>query len=419
MSSSIVPHAGSVQTRPIASPTRASDRWLMKQVARRVAAARVAVRLWDGTEAAGVAAPVGRILVRDRGALLGLVLDPELRFGEAYTDGRLEVQGDLVAVLEALIRAAPPEADFSSRTRRLRHRPTHTLSASRQNVHHHYDLGNDFYRLWLDREMVYTCAYFPTREATLEDAQTAKMEYVCRKLRLRAGERVVEAGCGWGALALYMARTRGVRVEAWNVSSEQVAFSRERAAREGLEDRVTFVEDDYRNIGSGFDVFVSVGMLEHVGRENYPLLGRVIDRALPSGRGRGLLHFIGRDVTQPLNAWMERHIFPGAYPATLAEAMSGVLEPARLSALDVENLRLHYAETARCWRERFEASRDEVVRRFDDRFARAWHLYLAGTEAAFRAGSLQLFQITFARAGDNSLPFTRRDLYAEGPGGTM
>src|SRR6185295_4327164 len=212
------------------------------------------------------------------------------------------------------------------------------------NVHGHYDLGNDFYRLWLDREMVYTCAYFPTPEVSLEAAQIHKMDLVCRKLHLRPGDRVVEAGCGWGALALHMAAHYGVTVRAFNLSSEQITYARDRAAREGLAARAEFIEDDYRNVTGTCDAFVSVGMLEHVGFSELSSLGAVIDRSL-GAHGRGLLHFIGRNRPMPLNAWIRKRIFPGAYPPALAEVFDNVLGPWNLSVLDVENLRLHYART--------------------------------------------------------------------------
>jgi cyclopropane-fatty-acyl-phospholipid synthase len=233
------------------------------------------------------------------------------------------------------------------------------------------------------------------------------MELVCRKLRLKAGEAVVEAGCGWGSLALHMARRYGVTVRAYNISTEQVRYARERAAREGLDDRVEFVDDDYRRIRGTFDVFVSVGMLEHVGLANYTTLGEAIHTALPAGVGRGLIHFIGRNWPEPMNAWTRARIFPGAYPPTLSEMVQGVLEPWDLSVIDVENLRLHYARTLKHWLERFEAAAGQVAAMFDDRFVRAWRLYLAGSQAAFLAGSLQLFQVVFARGPDNTLPWTR------------
>jgi cyclopropane-fatty-acyl-phospholipid synthase len=278
-------------------------------------------------------------------------------------------------------------------------------------------VGNDFYRLWLDGQLVYTCAYFPSPGATLEEAQVAKMDLVCRKLRLRPGEHVVEAGCGWGALAIHMARKYGVTVTAYNLSHEQVTYARERAAREGLADRVAVVEDDYRAIHGSADAFVSVGMLEHVGPADYPVLGAVIRRVLGDGRGRGLLHFIGRSRPNPLNPWITKRIFPGAYPPTLVEAIGGVLEPGNLTVLDVENLRLHYATTLDHWRRRFVAAADEVRRTFGVSFERAWHLYLSGSQAAFLAGSLQLFQVVFAPARSNGIPWTRESAADDAMGG--
>jgi len=220
---------------------------------------------------------------------------------------------------------------------------------------------------------------------------------------------VVEAGCGWGALALHMARHHGVTVQAYNISREQVRHARERARVEGLQDRVEFIEDDYRAIRGRFDAFVSLGMLEHVGPASYGPFSGVIDRCL-SPRGRGLLHFIGRDRPRPLNSWIRKRIFPGAYPPTLAEVAREVLEPASLSVLDVENLRPHYALTLRHWRERFERAASQVARMLDEPFVRAWRLYLAGSEVSFRTGYMQLFQVTFGR-GACEVPWTRAEIY--------
>jgi cyclopropane-fatty-acyl-phospholipid synthase len=197
------------------------------------------------------------------------------------------------------------------------------------------------------------------------------MNLVCRKLQLKPGERVIEAGCGWGSLALFMATHYGVTVRGFNISAEQIAYARNRAKEEGLADRVEFIEDDYRNVRGTYDVFVSIGMLEHVGLPDYPTLGRVIDRSL-TDRGRGFLHFIGRNQVAPLNPWIRKRIFPGAYTPTLREVFERVLEPHALSVLDVENLRLHYAKTLECWRQRFDSSADHVAAIFDDTFVRAW-----------------------------------------------
>jgi cyclopropane-fatty-acyl-phospholipid synthase len=377
----------------------------------------VQVTLWNGERLvpASGAAPVARVHIHDSRALWPLVLDPWLHFGDLYARGDVDVEGDLVQFLTCVYRASA-----SARHRRggmaslvdwWLHRPRSTsLGRARDNIHAHYDLGNDFYRLWLDREMVYTCAYFPHPEAGLEEAQLAKMHHVCRKLRLRPGDSVVEAGCGWGSLALFMARHYGVRVRAYNISREQIAWARARAKDEGLADRVEFVEDDYRNISGSYDAFVSVGMLEHVGIRYYPVLGGVIDRVLRDD-GRGLIHTIGRARPGQMNAWIERRIFPGACPPSLDQMMD-ILEPYRFAVLDVENLRLHYARTLEHWLSRFDAATDEVRRMFDEKFVRSWRLYLCGSIASFLTGELQLFQVAFNRATSNEVPWTREYLYS-------
>lgn len=401
--------------KPMERPASALERALLKAMLRALGDPAVAVATWDGQSVAPAAAGPVRIRVhlRDPGALWRLALDPQYQFGELYSGGRLEIEGDLTGLIETVNRAQGAPRGWRGRLATLIHPPrSNLLGQSTANIHHHYDLGNDFYRLWLDQQLLYTCAYFPEPDTGLEAAQVAKMDHVCRKLRLRPGERVVEAGCGWGALALHMAREYGVRVRAYNISREQIAFARARARAEGLEDRVEYVEADYRSIRGEADVFVSVGMLEHVGRRHYRELGRVIDRCLSPG-GRGLIHAIGTDFPSPLNPWIERRIFPGAYPPTLAEMMA-VLEPAALSVLDVENLRLHYARTLEHWLARYEAAADAVEARFGPLFLRAWRLYLSGSLAAFRAGSLQLFQVLFQRGGDNALPWTRAYLYEAG-----
>lgn len=386
------------------------DARLLRAVAARVGPAAVRFALGSASARASAEPEVATIRFRDRKTLLALALDPMARFGDAFAAGRVEVEGDLIAALESVYRALDADWQPSFLARLSRYVP-HTPPRDRDNVHRHYDLGNDFYRLWLDEQLVYTCAYFETPEQSLEQAQVAKMDLVCRKLGLRPGETVIEAGCGWGALALHMARRHGVRVRAYNIAAEQIRWARERAEREGLSDRVEFLQKDYREIDGPCDVFVSVGMLEHVGRANYAELGRVLARTLDRERGRGLLHFIGRDRPLPLDSWIRRRIFPGAYPPTLAEAIGRVLAPARMSVLDTENLRPHYALTLKHWRERYEGALASDRVPFDERFRRTWRLYLAGSEASFRTGWLQLFQVVFAPSGSNAAPWTRASLY--------
>ncbi|MFH1043556.1 MAG: cyclopropane-fatty-acyl-phospholipid synthase family protein [Pseudomonadota bacterium] len=370
--------------------------------------------LWDGQE---IASPenqsIARILIRDRGALLKLIANPELAFGEMYTAERIEVQGNLADCLEAIYRALPRTEHGQIGQKLLatfNALPRNTVPRAQRNIHHHYDIGNDFYKLWLDRDMVYTCGYFPSTTMGLEEAQGAKLDYVCRKLRLAPGENVIEAGCGWGALALYMAKHYGAIVKSYNISKEQIAYARERARAGGLDGRVQFIEDDYRNVSGEFDAFVSVGMIEHVGTDQYQALGAVIERCLKE-TGRGLIHSIGRDYPSPMNPWIERNIFPGACPPSLSQMMQ-IFEPFGFSVLDVENLRLHYAKTLEHWLLRYEANVERVTQMFDPAFARAWRLYLAGSLAAFRSGTMQLFQVSFARSGHNRIPWTRQYLYA-------
>lgn len=379
------------------------DEWLLSRLP--LHGVPIEIRLWNGAaHRFSSEPPIGSLWIADRATLVGLLFNMEMAFGEAYRDGRAQVEGDLVGLIESVHRVRDP---LSEPARHRRHwLGRNTPARSRLNVHHHYDLGNDFYRLWLDREMVYTCAYFPSPEDELETAQRAKMDLVCRKLRLQPGDRVVEAGCGWGALARHMAREYGVTVRAFNISHEQITYAREQAAREGLTGRVEFVKDDYRNISNTFDVFVSVGMLEHVGLEHLPAFGDVIHRALPPD-GRGLLHFIGRNRPRPLDRWIRKRIFPGGYPPALDEVLHAVLEPWDFSVLDTENLRLHYALTLKHWRRRFNRHEPTVRAMYDEAFVRTWRLYLASAEAAFRSGWMQLFQVVFARGRSNRIPWRR------------
>lgn len=401
---------------PERSFSLAAERLLLGRMLASVGNPPVQLVLWDGQQV-GTAVPdgVGRLLVRDRSALLHLIADPEFRFGELYVNQRIEVEGDLTDFLETLYRALPRNKPLGLKERLLapfgmRRNPP---DKSASNIYHHYDIGNDFYRLWLDEQMVYTCAYYPTPDLSLEQAQVAKLDHICRKLRLQPGESVVEAGCGWGALALHMARHYGANVTAYNLSKEQIAHARQAAQATGLAAKVNFVEGDYRQIEGQYDAFVSVGMLEHVGLDDYLGLGALVNRCLKP-QGRGLIHSIGRDLAGSMNAWIERYIFPGACPPSLSQMMT-IFEPNGLSVLDVENLRLHYAQTLTQWLHRFDGAADKVKAMFDDAFVRTWRLYLAGSLASFRAGDLQLFQVVFSRNGCNQIPWSRHSLYQNGP----
>jgi cyclopropane-fatty-acyl-phospholipid synthase len=406
----------SAQLRPHISKTQAPPTELEKRLMRLIlwgfGNPDINVTLWDGQLVHAKGGNVGMV-VKDRAALWRMLTHPTLNFGDDYCAGRIEMEGGLLPFLQRVYSTLDKRQKDSAGLlgiinayRRMRGNP---IDRARDNIHHHYDIGNDFYRLWLDEDMAYTCAYFAPGVETLEAAQQAKMEHVCRKLRLKPGETVIEAGCGWGGLARYMATHYGVKVRAYNISREQIAYARQRAKAEGFDDRVEYIEDDYRNIKGNCDAFVSVGMLEHVGVKHYAELGDIIDRTLVPD-GRGLIHSIGQNQPIPTNGWVYRRIFPGGYAPTLGQMMN-IFEPYDLSVLDVENLRTHYAQTLRCWLERFEDHLNEVRGMYDDNFIRAWRLYLCGSIANFAGGYLQLYQVLFSRPSSNTLPVTRDDIY--------
>lgn len=397
----------------------AIERWLIDYTLKLLDEPSIELVLWTGETFIGKDAnPRSRLTINDRGALYRLFTNPNINFGDLYSTGRLNVEGDFLdfittttsAMYNAQLTASPIKkwiGELLTKAPRA-----NTMAGSKKHIYHHYDIGNKFYEFWLDKDYSqYTCAYYAKPDMTLDQAQVAKLEHVCRKLQLKPGDTVVEAGGGWGGLARYMARHHNVKVHSYNISHEQIIYARERAKVEGLDDKIEYVEDDYRNIKGKYDAFVSIGMLEHVGAENYSGLGRVIDRCLKKD-GLGLVHSIGRNRPALMHPWIEKRIFPGAYPPALKEMMD-IFESNELSVLDVENLRLHYSRTLEHWLERYEKNVSKMELMFDRNFVRAWRLYIVGSIAAFNIGELQLYQILFSRAQSNKIPQTRDHLYRD------
>ncbi len=321
-------------------------------------------------------------------------------------------QGDIYALLEVVARNMTASARRRSDLQRLRFAIQRRISqindrrAARRNVAHHYDLSYDLYRRFLDTDMQYSCAYFAEPNATLEEAQVAKKAHIAAKLRLRPGVRVLDIGCGWGGLGLMLSeQAPDVRVQGVTLSQEQLTVARHRAQAQGVADRVRFELCDYRDIEGPFDRIVSVGMFEHVGRPNYQAFFDTIARLLTED-GVALVHSIGRKsepgVTQP---FIQKYIFPGGYIPALSEVLPAI-ERAGLWVADIEILRLHYAETLRAWRRRFEGQRSEIARLYDERFCRMWEFYLASSEIAFRYFGFMNFQIQLTKRVD-ALPMTR------------
>jgi cyclopropane-fatty-acyl-phospholipid synthase len=344
-------------------------------------------------------------------------LNPELYTAEAFMDGRLVVEdgpeggtaADLLAVVTAnreSLHASPAQralraVRFWSR-RIAQHNPR---VRARKNVAHHYDLGNSFYRLWLDWDMQYSCAYFPRGDETLEEAQTAKKRHIAAKLRLEPGQRVLEIGCGWGGMALYLASIADVEVHAVTLSTEQLAAAQARARAAGLADRVRFELVDYRDVTARYDRVVSVAMLEAVGIGHLDeYFAHVRDRLTEDGLA--LVHTITQiDPPGSTGPFIGKYIFPGGYTPRLSE-IGRAMERALLWPTDIEVWRLHYAKTLRAWRDSFERRRPEIEAMYDARFGRMWEFYLASAETGFSFGTNAVLQVQLARRRD-AAPLTR------------
>lgn len=342
-----------------------------------------------------------------------LFLNPELIAGEAYMDETLTFEEGSVRDLLALFHIN--SGDFRRQGLRqamgkgvlaLKRAQQHnSLARSRANVAHHYDLSNDFYKLFLDEGMNYSCAYFADKEMTLEEAQEAKLRHIASKLHLEPGMSVLDIGCGWGGMSIYLAQNFDVKVVGVTLSEEQLRLANERAQTAGVADRVEFRLCDYRQVPDTFDRFVSIGMFEHVGVPQY---GQFFDkiREVLTDDGFGLLHSIGTQkgpgVTGP---WIRKYIFPGGYSPAISETFKAI-EASGLWATDMEILRLHYAETLAEWERRFQANRDKVADLFDERFCRMWEFYLSTAEFAFRHGGHMNFQIQISK-NVGAVPLTR------------
>lgn len=354
-----------------------------------------------------------RITFKNPAALRKFIFGLSIAFGEGYTNGDIEVEGNLQEILALPYQSEISNSFLSSLTNLSEwiasKKNRNSLKGSRKNISHHYNIGNDFYMLWLDRNLQYTCSYFKDSNKNLDESQVDKMDHVLRKVNLQPGESVLETGCGWGGLAVHAAKKYGAKVTAYNISSEQVDYARRLAEEEEVEDSVTFVDDDYRNAKGKYDKFISIGMLEHVGKENYTTFIDVIKRTLKEG-GRGIIHFIGKVRVKRSDAWIEKYIFPGGYTPVLSEVLTPI-ERAGLVVRDVENLRLHYAKTLDHWAERFETSLDKVRESFDESFIRMWRFYLNASSVSFKHGNQSLYQIVFTNGHDNGEELTRDSLY--------
>ncbi len=375
------------------------------------------LRLWDGNEIDLGPAPSVTLEIKDPNLIPQLAHPSLALLGGAYVEGKVDLHGPLeeaIRIGDEISRAlggshsAPPV------------REAHDKATDAEAISYHYDLSNEFYQLWLDRDMVYSCGYFETGNEDLDQAQQAKLQHLCRKLRLKPGDRLLDVGCGWGGLARFAAREYGAQVLGITLSREQLKLGRERVAAEGLEDQVQLELMDYRDLATEgqFDKVVSVGMFEHVGHENMPLYCKQLSEVVRPGglvlnHGITSRHIDGRPVAHGAGEFIDRYVFPHGELPHLVK-IGACISESGLEIVDVESLRLHYARTLHFWSERLEARLDEAQRMVPERALRIWRVYLAGCAYGFRRNWINLNQILASKPlpdGSHELPWSRADIY--------
>jgi cyclopropane-fatty-acyl-phospholipid synthase len=355
--------------------------------------------------------PDVRIVVHDQDIYSRILRNPDLGLGESYVDGWWDAESGSIVDVMALIFKNNLKDEIRGDLRTLGRvlynslRSLPTLSRSLRNVRHHYDVGNEFFELFLDPSMTYSCGYQLHPDDSLYQMQLQKYDMICRKLDLQPGDRVIDVGCGWGGMLLYAGKKYGVTGLGITLSSQQESWARKRIADEGLGGRLEIRLQDYRAVEEKFDKFVSIGMFEHVGGRYYPTFMRKVCQLLRHG-GRGLLHTIGTTGRQQPGDWLSRYIFPGSYWPRLGD-LTEEMRKVSFTVGHIENWKLHYAETARHWSDNFRANRQRILGlggRYDERFLRMWDYYLQLAEGAFRYDTLQLYQVLFNKGSHWNLP---------------
>ncbi len=396
------------------------EKALVKKIFESVEGKGFSVEYWDGeTEHYGEQQPQFKLKIKDPRVLRKMLTSPELAFGEAYMDKNIEIEGDLQDLLETAIQhrhvLGKPE-HHNVALKILQNLPwKQTVARQEEDVRYHYDLGNEFYAMWLDETLSYSCAYFKAPDDDLKQAQIQKIDHILGKLQLKPGHTLLDIGSGWGWLIIRAAQKYGVKAVGINISHNQVEKTKERIVSAGLEGQVECHIADYRTLaaeGNTFDRIVSVGMFEHVGRSNQNTYLNAVSSMLNQG-GLSLLHTITHLKEDPLNAWIEKYIFPGGYIPSLREIIWQLPEH-KFHLIDVESLRLHYALTLERWADNYQKVYGEVVRTYGEKFARMWDLYLSSCAASFRCSGLDVHQILFSKGLNNNLYLTREHLYKQG-----
>ncbi|MFJ8065020.1 class I SAM-dependent methyltransferase [Psychrobacillus sp. NPDC096426] len=369
------------------------------------------VTFWDGEKVQqGEGTPKFSLIFHDVIPKAELMQNASVAFGEAYMNGIIEIEGSIKEVVASIYNKKESFLGGSKMYASLLKKISNTTKRSKENVAFHYDIGNDFYKLWLDETMTYSCAYFKTANDSLKTAQQNKVAHILKKLNLQEGQTLLDIGCGWGELIITAAKKYGVKATGITLSTEQFERVKDRILEEQLEDSLDVQLIDYRELKKQkFDRIVSVGMLEHVGQEHLTEYFQKVNELLEDG-GLSVLHTITTHKEGATNAWIDKYIFPGGYVPSVSELVTHMAEN-KFLLIDLESLRRHYEKTLDMWSENFENVLDKVKKTKDERFIRMWRLYLNACAASFQAGNIDLTQFIFTKGTNDSLPFTRSYMY--------
>lgn len=369
------------------------------------------LQLWDGTsEVYGDGIAKFKIILNEPIPKSDIIHDPSMAFGEGYMTKKLDIDGNIEEIIQSLYDNKESFLGSKHKFSNLIKIVKNNLKNSMENIKFHYDIGNDFYKLWLDDTMTYSCAYFKSKEDSLEKAQRNKVDHILKKLNLQEGETLLDIGCGWGELIITAAKMYKVKATGITLSTQQFEKVKQRIESESLSDLVDVKLIDYRELKDmKFDKIVSVGMLEHVGKEHLHEYFYVIKKLL-NKKGLSLLHCITNNTDSGVNSWINKYIFPGGYVPSIQELISNMSE-LDFNIIDVENLRLHYAKTLECWYDNFQKALPEIRQSKDETFIRMWTLYLNSCAASFNSGNINLHQFLFSNGANNNLPWTREYMY--------
>ncbi len=369
------------------------------------------LKLWDGSsEIYGKGEVQFKIIFNEPIPKADIIKDPSLTFGEAYMTNKIDIEGSVQKVIESLYNNKESFLSNSDKYSSLLKIATNNIKNSKKNIEFHYDIGNDFYKLWLDDTMTYSCGYFKSKDDSLIQAQKNKVEHILKKLNLKEGETLLDIGCGWGELITSAAKKYKVKAMGITLSVEQLEKVKERIKNEGLEDLVEVQLVDYRELKNRtFDKVVSVGMLEHVGQDHLKEYFVAVNNLL-NDKGVSLLHCITSTEIGGNNTWINKYIFPGGYIPAVKELVN-CMSDVGFSLNDAENLRLHYGRTLEHWAENFENALPEIRKTKDETFIRMWRLYLNACAASFNSGNISIHQFLFNKGVNNELPWTREYMY--------